>query len=240
MAIWTGVSLCEVLLRAGVKENARALQLIGLDAGAPEEGFRRPLPIQKAMDPDTLLAFRMNGAVLPRDHGFPVRAVVPGWVGSSSIKWLGRIEVSSEEIWSRNNTTSYVLMGDDYPAQGEALGTVATLQSTKSTLALEWRTRLRPGSHTVRGYAYSPHAPIDRVQWSMDEGATWSEARLLDPVSPYAWARFEFVWDAPEGEHHILTRARDQAGNEQPARVPYNTKGYLFNMWLPHPVRVAP
>ena len=72
------------------------------------------------MHPDTLLAHEMNGEVLPRDHGFPVRAVVPGWVGANSIKWLGRVVVSAEQIWTRNNTTNYVLIGEDYPAEGPA------------------------------------------------------------------------------------------------------------------------
>ena len=239
MAVWTGVPLSEVLTRAGLRDTALDVQLIGLDMGAPEEGFRRPIPIEKAMDPDTILAYRMNGAVLPRDHGRPVRAIVPGWVGSNNIKWLGRIEVSSQKVWSRNNTTSYVLIGDAYPPDGEAKGKVATLQSIKSALALPWPATLPSGRQTLRGYAHSPHAPIQRVAWSIDDGQTWQEARVLDPLIRYAWARFEFEWEAPPGQHTLLTRATDQAGNTQPDTIPPNEKGYLFNMPLPHPVSVA-
>ena len=122
MAIWTGVPLRNILEEAGVKENAVDVQLIGMDLESPEGGFRRPLPIEKAMDEDTILAYLMNGEELPKDHGFPVRSIVPGWVGSSNIKWLGRIEVSSTRVWSRNNTSSYVLIGDEYPAEGESSG----------------------------------------------------------------------------------------------------------------------
>ena len=239
MASWTGVPLCEILQMAGIHDTAVAMQLIGLDKNAPEEGFRRPLSVAKAMDPDTLLAYRMNGTILPRDHGFPVRAIVPGWVGSSSIKWLGRIEVSTTEIWSRNNTSSYVLIGDAYPPEGQAAGKVANEQSIKSALALPWPARLRPGRQLLYGYAHSPNGPIQRVRWSIDSGATWQDATLLDPRTRYSWARFEIVWDAPAGESMIITSAIDESGVEQPETIPFNEKGYLFNMRLPHPVTVT-
>ncbi len=240
MAVWTGVSLRDVLRRAEILPSAKNVQLVGLDQGAPEEGFRRPLPIEKAQEANTLLAYRMNGAVLPRDHGFPLRAVVPGWVGSSSIKWLGRIEVTTGEVWSRNNTTSYVLVGEDYAPEGRAPGKVAILQSIKSVLAQPWPAALREGQHILRGYAYSPHAAIESVRWSADDGASFQTARMLEPPWPYAWARFELTWEARRGDHVVTTIARDQAGNEQPATIPYNAMGYLFNMPLPHPIRVEP
>lgn len=239
MAEWTGVPLAEVLTRAGVRDTALDVQLIGLDTEAPEGGFRRPLPLEKAMDPDTILAYRMNGAVLPPDHGYPVRALVPGWVGSNNIKWLGRIEVSSQKVWSRNNTTSYVLIGDAYPPEGEAQGQVATLQSIKSTLALPWPASLRAGRRMIRGYAHSPHAPIATVAWSADGGQTWRDARVLAPLMKYAWAQFEFEWEAMPGTHTLTTRATDQAGHTQPDEIPSNDKGYLFNRPLPHPVTVS-
>ncbi|MFW6198407.1 MAG: molybdopterin-dependent oxidoreductase [Acidobacteriota bacterium] len=106
MAEWTGVPMVEVLERAELGEDAVDLLLVGLDEESPEGGFRRPLPVDKALDPDTLLATHMNGVPLPPDHGFPLRAVVPGWVGSTNIKWLGRIEAHPERLWTRNNTTS--------------------------------------------------------------------------------------------------------------------------------------
>ncbi len=239
MAEWGGVPLGEVLRLADLRDDAVDVQLIGLDVESPEQGFRRPIPVAKALDPDTLLADRMNGAALPPDHGHPLRAIVPGWIGSTNIKWLGRIVVSTEKIWSRNNTTSYVLIGDAYPPEGEALGQPATLQSIKSVLALPWPARLSPGTVTLRGFAHSPHAPIARLQWSVDDGATWSEARLLEPVMRYAWARFEIEWVASSGAHTMITRATDVAGNAQPDDIPFNEKGYLFNLPLPHPISVA-
>ena len=236
---WVGASLGDVLALSGIRDNAVSVLLVGLDTESPEEGFRRAIPFEKAMDSDTLLAYTLNGEPLPRDHGFPVRALVPGWVGSTSIKWLGRIVVSSQQQWTRNNTTSYVLIGDDYPPEGEAQGRVAETQSIKSALALPWPAELLQGWHRIHGYAHSPHSPIIRVEWSADGGATWADAKLPGPQPQYSWARFEFAWQAETGERIIMTRATDAAGNTQPDRVPFNEKGYLFNQPVPHPIRVS-
>lgn len=239
MAIWTGVPLRFILELAGIKENAVDVQLIGMDMESPEGGFRRPIPVEKAMDEDTILAYQMNGEALPKDHGFPVRSVVPGWVGSSNIKWLGRIEVSSNRVWSRNNTSSYVLIGDDYPAEGEASGKVATLQSIKSVLMLPMPAKLSAGTQRIRGYAYSPHAPIANVVWSEDGGGSWQEAQFIDPPIKYAWRRFEFEWSPSAGEQALITKATDESGNTQPDSIPHNEKGYLYNIPLVHPVQVG-
>ncbi len=236
---WTGASLRDVLDFAGIRANAVSVLLAGLDAESPEAGFRRALPVGKARHPDTLLAYALNGEPLTRDHGYPLRALVPGWVGASSIKWLGRIEVSAEPHWTRNNTTSYVLIGDAYPPEGEALGQPVTKQTVKSALALPWPATLETGAHRLRGYAQSPDGPIARVEWSDDGGRSWRDATVLESPGRYSWARFEFDWQARPGEHAIMTRATDAAGTTQPAAVPFNRKGYLFNQPLPHPIRVT-
>ena len=236
---WVGAAMRDVLNMAGVRDNAVSVLLVGLDTESPEEGFRRAIPVDKAMHQDTLLAYSLNGEPLPRDHGFPVRALVPGWVGSTSIKWLGRIEVSSRQHWTRNNTSSYVLIGDDYAPEGEAEGKVATTQTIKSALVLPWPAELPAGPHHLHGYAHSPHGPIALVEWSADGGSTWNEAELPGPQPQYSWARFEFPWEATPGDHTIMTRATDSAGNTQPDSVPFNEKGYLFNQPLPHLVRVT-
>ena len=238
-AEWTGVSLADVLTLAGVHESAVSVLLIGLDRDSAEGGFRRVMPIGKAMHPDTLLAHRMNGQPLPTDHGFPLRAIAPGWVGSSQIKWLGRIVVSNEPQWTRNNTTSYVLIGDDYEAEGEAEGRVVTVQSIKSALALPWPARLSANRHQLAGFAHSPHGDIATVEWSDDGGDTWHRARLSGRQVDYGWARFHFEWEALAGEHTVMTRATDIEGNTQPDSVPFNQKGYLFNQPLPHPISVT-
>ena len=236
---WIGVSLGSVLERAGVDAaRARSVLLVGLDSESPEGGFRRAMPVDKAMDPHTLLAWGLNGERLPPDHGFPLRAVVPGWVGSSWIKWVGRIVVSAEPVWTRNNTTSYVLIGDDYPPEGRAEGAPLTEQSIKSALALPWPARLPAGPQLVHGFAQSPD-PVAKVEWSTDSGATWTEAELQGPPARYSWTRFEFAWSPSPGDYTVLTRATDMTGTTQPHEVPFNEKGYLFNQPLPHPVTVA-
>jgi DMSO/TMAO reductase YedYZ molybdopterin-dependent catalytic subunit len=236
-AEWRGPTLSSVLALAGVRSNAVDVDLIGLDEG----NFSRPMPIERALDPTTLLAHTMNGVDLPPDHGFPVRGVVPGWVGSSSVKWLGRIVVTSEKVWSKNNLTSYVLVGEDWPAEEyePADGGPITTGVVKSALALPRPGALSTGSNLISGFAYSPSGPVRRVEWSADGGSTWQAARILDPVLPHAWQRFQFEWDAPAGDHTLLTRATDADGQSQPDRVVYNSKGYLLNIVLPHPVTVS-
>ena len=235
---WTGAALRDVLDFAGIRPDAVSVLLIGLDTESPEGGFRRVLPVGKALHPDTLLAYALNGEPLPRDHDFPVRAVIPGWVGASHVKWLGRIVVSREQLWTRNNTTSYVLIGDDHPPEGEAPGRPVTRQTVKSALALPWPVELEPGPRTLHGFAQSPDGPIVRVEWSDDAGSTWHDAQV-ESAGRYSWARLEFPWEATAGEHTVMTRATDSAGATQPERIPFNEKGYLFNQPVPHPIRVA-
>ena len=105
-----GAALSDVLTLVGIRPDAVSVLLVGLVAESPEGGFRYVLPVDKASHPDTLLAYALNGETLPKDHGYPLRALVPGWVGSTNIKWLGQIVVSSKQIWTRNNTSSYVFL----------------------------------------------------------------------------------------------------------------------------------
>ncbi len=236
---WTGVSLKDVLTAAGIKDEARSVLLVGMDEESPEGGFRRVLLVEKAMHPDTLLAYSMNGEMLPRDHGYPLRALVPGWVGSSSIKWLRKIVVSTDVIWTRNNTTHYVLIGEEYSREGMADGKIVTTQVVNSALALPWPATLPAGEHRLYGFAHSPHGEIARVEWSDDLGESWHEAEISGGQVQYSWARFEFTWEGRSGEHKIMTRARDSVGNVQPESVPFNKKGYLFNQPVPHPIQVS-
>ncbi len=236
-AEWTGPALADVLELAGVRDDAVDVNIVGLDAGE----WERPMPVSKALDPTTMLALYMNGEPLPPDHGFPVRAVVPGWVGSSSVKWVGRIEVATEKVWVRANTSSYVLVGEQWPADqhAPAEGAPITTGRVKSTLALPRPAQLLPGPQRLRGFAYSPHGPVERVEWSADD-SDWAPAHLaVDAAAlPHAWCPFDFEWTATPGDHVLRTRATDVAGNRQPLEAEYNAKGYLLNAVLPHPVHV--
>ena len=183
----------------------------------------------------------MNGRPLPADHGFPLRAVVPGWIGSNSIKWVSLITVSPAKVWVQRNTEMYVLYGPQWSEQeyAPALGGPVTTQNIKSSLTLPYPGRLAAGAHRLQGIARSPHGPITQVLWSADDGQTWSEASLIPPVLRHAWVRFEFEWSADRGDYSLMTRATDSAGNTQPMHHPFNREGYLFNMVYPHPVTVG-
>ncbi len=243
-AIWTGVKLSDVLKLAGIKENAVDVNTKGLDVNAPEGGVSRPIPIDKALDPDTILAYMMNGEMLMPDHGFPVRLIVPGWIGSNSIKWVGSIEVSSQKVWVDRNIKHYVLMGDEWAdaAEGPALGGPITTQNIKSSLNLGWNAELPSGRHTIRGIARSPHGIIQKVEWMICDQTgnvvQSGQAKLKPPYLRWAWIHFEFEWESIPGQWTIKTKATDEAGNAQPDDIPFNREGYLFNQIVAHPVMV--
>ncbi len=230
VAEWTGVPLAAILDMAGVKVDAVDVLLEGGDG--PK--VNRPIPIDKAQDPNTLLAYAMNGESLPPDHGFPLRAIVPGWIGVSNIKWLVRIEVSNQKVQTPFNTASYILDGPDYPSKP-----AVTLQTLKSAVALPWDGTIPRGRQTIRGFAWSPHGKIAKVEYSLDGGKTWGQARLEEPNTQYVWVRWAFPWDASPGKYGIMTRATDEKGNTQPDSVPWNAQGYLYNAVVPYPITVT-
>jgi DMSO/TMAO reductase YedYZ molybdopterin-dependent catalytic subunit len=234
VAEWTGVPLGAVLERAGVRRGTPRDILNVLVEGLDSVKVNRPISLAKALEEDTLLAYAMNGEPLPPDHGFPVRAIVPGWVGINSIKWVGRIEVRDSIIDVPTTTKTYVLEGPDYPS-----AVVLRQQTMKSAVALPWGARLPAGRQGVRGFAWSPVGRISRVEVSLDRGASWQAAALREPNIARAWTRWDFEWEARPGDHAILTRAVDDQGNTQPERISWNAQGYGYNVPVPHPVKVT-
>jgi DMSO/TMAO reductase YedYZ molybdopterin-dependent catalytic subunit len=234
VAEWTGVPLREILERAGVKKTARDVMPEGLD----DLKVRRPMSLDKATEEDTLVVYAMNGQPLPPDHGFPARVLTPGWIGVANIKWLGRIQVSEEPLFSQWNTDTYVLIGPDYKPSGPSKGPVLSLQSVKSALELPWNGEIAAGRRLLRGRAWSPQGKIERVEYSLDQGKSWQSARLREPNTPKAWVRWDADWDARPGKQMIRARATDERGNAQPERVAFNEQGYLYNAPVDHPVTV--
>lgn len=234
VAEWTGVPLGAVLELARVKRETPRDILNVLVEGLDSVKVNRPMSLAKAFEDDTLLAYTMNGEPIAPDHGFPVRAIVPGWVGINNIKWVGRIEVRNSVIDVPTTTKTYVLDGPDYPSK-----VVLRQQTLKSAVALAWGATLPAGRQRVRGFAWSPAGRISRVEYSVDRGATWQPAALREPNVARAWTRWDFEWDARAGDHTILTRAIDDQGNAQPASIPWNAQGYGYNVPVPHPVKVA-
>ncbi|MES1246104.1 MAG: sulfite oxidase [Actinomycetota bacterium] len=239
VAKWTGVPLAEVLDRAGITKQAVDVMPYGLDSTVVTSGVdyghvRRPLPVAKALD-NALLAWEMNGSTLPPDHGFPLRLIVPGWVGVASIKWIGQIEVSSQPLFSLWNTQQYVMQGDAYPDKP-----LVTTQVVKSAWELARGATLPSGQRVaLSGRAWSGTAGIARVDVSIDHGATWKKAKLLNRSGPGNWSRFSYSFPPqPPGSYELWARATDNAGRTQPATVPFNTGGYLFGAIVRHPVVV--
>ncbi|MER6912004.1 sulfite oxidase [Streptomyces sp. NPDC000594] len=241
-ASWRGVRLRDVLHRAGITGSAVDVMPRGLDDEFISEGVslgrvRRPLPVAKALD-DVILAYEMNGEPLPYDHGFPLRVIVPSWIGIASIKWLGDIEVSDTPLTSPWNTRFYRLFGDAYPPGGSA---PLTRQTIKSALELDWGQSLEAGRRVrLTGRAWSAAAPIHRVDISTDGGGRWRPARLLDPPRRHGWVRWSADWVPREtGPATLLTRATDRRGTTQPTETVHNTQGYLFDAVVRHPVTVV-
>ena len=229
VARWTGVRLSSVLERAHPTRKALDVMPVGLDSMA----VRRPMPLEKALAHDTLLVYGMNGQALPPDHGFPVRVLLPGWVGVSNVKWVGSIEVSEEPLYSQWNTPSYRMFGPAYPDTP-----LVTTQVVKSALELPFPATVRPGRQLLTGRSWSAYGRIARVEVSVD-GGPWHRADLDHRNEPAAWRQWSTPWVAKPGDHTVRVRARDDRGHVQPDTVPYNEQGYLFGAVVSHPVTVA-
>lgn len=242
-ARWRGVRLSEVLRRAGVSRHAVDVMPSGLDAeyvtddGTNLGRVRRPLPLSKALD-DVLLAYEMNGAPLPADHGYPVRVLVPAWVGIASIKWVGDIEVSSHPLFSPWNTQFYRLFGNAYPPEGSA---PLTRQTLKSAFELPWNGGMEAATtHHLTGRSWSATGAISRVDISTDAGTTWRRAHLKDTPHRATWTRWTTPWHPrTPGPTTLLARATDTTGRTQPELTVHNAQGYLFDAVVRHAVRVV-
>jgi len=233
MAQWTGVSLRDVLTLAGVGSQASWVGVWGADHdNVEEEPAGMCLPLDKALDPDTIIATTMNGAPLLAAHGHPARLVVPGWVGAYSVKWIERIEIASEWLPTWRGDVYYRLRAPD----GTDLGP-ATAHPIKSCLALDWPATLAPGDQIVQGYARCGEREVDRVEVSVD-GGEWQPARLLTRLGTWGWQPFAFDWQATVGDHKIRTRAFDVAGNTQPDHKDFHPNTILWNAITEHPVTV--
>ena len=241
-AEWTGTPLAPLLEEAGVGPGAVEVVFGGADRGVQaglEHDYERSLTLAEAMRPEVLLAFEVNGQPLPPQHGFPLRLVVPGWYGMTSVKWLRRITLLTEPFDGYQQTGTYLIhTSEDDP------GTPVTRIQPRSLLlppgVPEFESRQRflpPGRHRLSGRAWSGLAPVAGVEVSLDGGGSWAPARLAPQPSPWAWAGWTYEWDATPGRYELCSRATDAAGNTQPAQVPWNTGGYANN--AVHRVRVT-
>jgi DMSO/TMAO reductase YedYZ molybdopterin-dependent catalytic subunit len=228
-ARWGGAPLSSVLSLAGVRPDAAEVVLYGADRGpfAAVPGvhpFARSLPLEKAMHPDTLLAWEMNGQPLPAEHGAPLRVVVPGWYAMDSVKWLTRIEVVTEPFRGPFQELDYRFQPEGETGIGERLTQVPV---HSLFVGLEDGSVLPHGSLTLRGIAWGG-AGVERVEVQV-EGGPWLEAAVQPAASPYERSTWSLPFDLPPGEHVLAVRASDRQGSTQPEKATWNRRGYANN-----------
>jgi DMSO/TMAO reductase YedYZ molybdopterin-dependent catalytic subunit len=244
-AQWTGVRLRDVLAKAGIQAGAHHVQFQGADrpvvASVPL--FIRSIPLKKALHPDTILAYEMNGRPLPVLHGAPLRVITPGWMADSCTKWLTDITVQAEEAKGFYMQTAYRVptapVEQGAAASGQSIPVEAMV--VKSLVAVPQEGAVvKPGLVMIQGVAWGGEVNVAKVEVSFDEGKTWETVRLLGEVRPYAWRQWQFVWKAKTaGTFTILCRATDVRGATQPATTPWNPSGFLWNGWDRVSVTVA-
>jgi sulfane dehydrogenase subunit SoxC len=233
-AEWTGVPLGALLAEAGVRDDAVEVLFTGLDRGIEngvEQVYERSLPRAEALGPDALLAYAINGDPLPPQHGAPLRLVIAGWYGMAHVKWLAAITALTEPFEGYQNKVAYRL----YAAEGDDGVPVTRIMPRSLTIPpgipdfLSRERFVDAGSCVLEGRAWSGWAPVERVEVSVDGGATWDDAVLGEQAGPRAWRGWSYEWDAPAGEHVVCSRATDAAGNVQPVEPPWNLKGFANN-----------
>jgi DMSO/TMAO reductase YedYZ molybdopterin-dependent catalytic subunit len=236
-ADWTGVPLSTLLDRAIPKPNAREVILEGADCGMLEDPksppgelkFARSIPLEKARR-DVLLAYKMNDEDLPPEHGFPMRAIVPGWYAMASVKWLQRIIVTDRPFTGYYQTIDYA-----YWQRGEEVAelTPLTEMQVKAEIARPAEGEIVPANSSVcvRGAAWACDAEIARVELSTDGGKTWNDAKLFGESKSNAWRFWEFNWQAPSqpGKQTLIARATDSLGRTQPVHRDPDRGTYMIN-----------
>ncbi len=245
-AEWAGVSLADVLEKAGVKSSAVEVMFEGADHGPDEVvgdpaevTYERSLPIAKATHPDTLLAYEMNGEPLPQAHGFPLRLLVSGWYGMNSIKWLVGIHVLDHEFKGFYMTERYQTANEP----GSPIPyTYLTKMKVKSIITNPVPGEIIPTSgYTLAGAAWSGEDEVTKVDISTDGGQTWSPVDVLHPKSGYSWSRWEHNWrPSGPGSYTLMSRATNDKGETQPMEFPnkWDGRGYANNMVFPYEVEV--
>ena len=220
-AAWSGVPLHELLVQAGVKDGAIDVVSQGGDFAEMQRG----LPLEVAMDADTILALQMNGEDLPAPHGGPVRLFVPGWGGIASTKWLIGLTVLDHPFQGDFNVKNYIVID----ANGAVLRPVRAMPVSSAIWTPAPNAQLNAGPVQITGFAWSGLGAIAKVDVSTDNGTTWNEATITSNDGEHAWAKFEYAWDATPGPTGLLTMATDDRGTSQPAQVPWNQLGYQYN-----------
>jgi DMSO/TMAO reductase YedYZ molybdopterin-dependent catalytic subunit len=241
-AEWTGVPLRLVLEQAGIQPSALEVLFEGADRGSESDHpepmhFARSLPLDKALDPDTLLAFRMNGELLEPSHGFPVRLFVPGWYGVASVKWLTRIEVLDRPFQGYYQTKKYTVQKQT--SQGRETVIVGPMAVKAEIIRPAAGAILGLGTNRLFGVAWAGDEAVARVEVSTDGGKSWDQAELIGPRARYSWALWEYLWEvAAAGDYNLLVRAESEGGAIQPLQHDPLLGGYMIHFSRPQHVSV--
>lgn len=239
-ATWTGARLTDVLAAAGAQNTAQHVAFEAPDVApeaTPPQRFGASIPFAKATGDEVLLAWGMNGRPLPAVHGAPVRAIVPGFIGARSVKWIDRVSVQAGPSQNFFQSIAYRLLPpgvDPYnapPGDGLALG---PLTVNSAILTPDDGAVVPAGRTAVTGYALSgDDRGIARVDVSVDGGQSWLQAELDDPPSPWAWTPWRITLELPPGDVEITARAWDTSAAVQPEHEAHlwNPKGYFNNAW---------
>jgi len=232
-AQWTGATLRDVLAMAQLSTQATELVFTGRDRGiqgGEEQDYQRSLTVAEAMRPNVLLAYEMNGRPLEPQHGYPLRLLVPGWYGMTSVKWLTGIEAVDRPFEGYQQKDAYRFQQDlDDPGEPVERMRVRALMIPPGIPDFFSRRRfVRPGPTLIRGRAWSGEGNVERVELGVDD--SWAEAVLEPAIGPYAWRGWSIEWQASPGEHSLSCRATDSTGRTQPTEQPWNYQGMANNM----------
>lgn len=243
-AHWAGAPLSVLLEEVVPAPDAVDVVFGALDRGIEgevEQRYERSLTLEEALEAGAVLAYEMNGAPLPPQHGFPLRLVVPGWYGMTNVKWLSSITVATEPFTGYQVATGY-----RYRQTEDEEGRPVTRMRTRSLMVPpgipDFATRDRivdAGAVVLQGRAWSGRAPVVRVEVSVDGGSTWNDAELTRELEGlWAWCGWSIAWDAVPGEHVLCCRATDESGESQPLEPEWNIGGYENNAVQRVPVLV--
>ena len=208
-ALWTGVPMSTLLEEAGIDPRGKWALLEGADAAA----HTRSVPMEKMLD-DTLVVYAMNGEALRAENGYPVRALLPGWEGNISVKWLRRIKVADQPWYFRSETARYTdpMPDGKWRKFSMVMETKSVITSPSGGQQLKG-----PGFYEIRGLAWSGSGKVRAVDVSVDGGKTWREAMLEEPIMDKCLTRFKAAWNWDGTPATLMSRAVDSNGYVQPS-----------------------
>jgi len=226
---WRGVRLADVLALAKPRASAQHVAFDGADTPPTPQApdFIRSVPMWKALERHTMIALEMGGKPLPHLHGGPARVIVPGFVGSASIKWVERIMLLTEEFNGFYMKSNYTAPRADSDKEVYSL---QSLEAKSIIVGPADGARLQPGRVTMWGWAWSGEGELTGLDVSTDGGQTWTPGKFTGPWGRYSWRKWEHEWDAKAGTHTVMARATDSLGRVQPTTRASNRLGYRWNV----------